>query len=301
MTRTVAFNENRTFGVELEVIITNNVPAGFVPSKESLFNYLVVTTGLNIHRPMRYHGTGSFSGWKMEDDGSLRTSARSHVTCIEIISPVLKGRNGLNELKAIMDACVAFGCTVNKSCGTHTHHGASDLDAAQLKMVYNLYQRGQSFINSMLAPSRSQSGFSTPLTSTYDQLAERFSAYRQTVDAITVLTRGCADHYKSMNFGGYVTRGAIEFRQHQGTLDFVKLSAWIMMTQAIVEAAKVRKTVRSASITGTRFWEMIGLNGSWSTVNGEKTYFTPTEELVAVRQYMKKRISTFARLNRIAA
>jgi hypothetical protein len=300
MTRTVAFNESRTFGVELEVIITNNVPAGHEASKFGLYNYLVMETGLSVHAPAGYHQTGRWAGWKMENDSSLRTSARNHVACIEIISPILKGRQGLADLKKMMDACVAFGCTVNKSCGTHTHHGADDLNGAQLKMVYNLYQRGQAFINSMLAPSRSQNGFSTPLTQTYDEMAERYYGARY-ADPSIVLPRACADHYRSMNFGGYVTRGAIEFRQHQGTLDFAKLSAWIMMTQAIVEAAKVRKTVRSASISGTRFWEMIGLNGSWTTVYGVKTYFTPSDELVAVRQFMKKRINHFARASRVAA
>lgn len=282
------FNENRTFGVELEVVITNNGPDGYYANKNKFHSFLINTTGLNIHTPEDYHGTDrvspGFAGWKMERDGSLRTSQRHHIECIEIISPILKGRDGLNELKAIMDACVAYGCTVNRSCGTHVHHGINDLNDAAVKNIYAIYHRSQGFINTIMTPSRREQGFCSPITVSIEDLMQGYERH----SAADVLRSRVGDHYKALNFGGFVTRGTVEFRQHAGTVDFTKLKAWIIFTQQICEAAKIRKMVYRTQ-DASRTFEKLFMTRHYATISGEEVYIEPSDELVETRKYLIKR------------
>lgn len=68
-------------------------------------------------------------GWKAERDGSIHTGP-GHMAA-EIVSPVLKGADGLRQLQAVCAWLNSVGAKVNRSTGFHVHVGfdGSDLDA----------------------------------------------------------------------------------------------------------------------------------------------------------------------------
>ncbi len=256
------------------------------------------TTTQQYHTPCDYHGCDlrgserdayrSYDGWKIERDGSVTPTTNGHLMGAEVISPILKGRPGLDALEEVMDALLAYGCKINKSCGTHVHHGITDLNDTALKNIYAIYQRGQTFINSLLAPSRRGQGYATPLRTPFEDLPGN-GGY----DAQTVLRSACGDHYHALNFGGFVTRGTVEFRQHQGSVDFIKIKNWIILTQQIVEAAKIRKHI-TRDLDAGRFFEKLFMTKHYATINSEEVYIEPSDELVEARKFFIKRARALA-------
>ena len=83
-------------------------------------------------------------GWKAERDGSIRTAYGSHAC--EIVSPILRGPEGLAQVAEVIEKLKAKGHHVNESCGVHIHIGWSrDLPAealARLVTIVSYCERG---------------------------------------------------------------------------------------------------------------------------------------------------------------
>jgi hypothetical protein len=47
--------------------------------------------------------------------------------------------------------------------------------------------------------------------------------------------------YHKLNLSSYVSHGTIEFRQHQGTINYVKISRWIDLGMSMMRWAKYSK------------------------------------------------------------
>src|SRR5262245_33404466 len=60
-------------------------------------------------------------GWKAERDGSIRCPA-GHEAC-EIVSPVLKGDDGIRQVVQVLAWLKSAGAQVNRSTGFHVHVG----------------------------------------------------------------------------------------------------------------------------------------------------------------------------------
>ena len=96
-----------TFGIEIETIAPNSA---------------VQNDGLRIGPYKRGIQVPYLpTGWKAEADGSIDNSAGGH-KC-EIVSPVLRGAEGLAQVLAVVQTLEAKGHRVNVSCGVHVHVG----------------------------------------------------------------------------------------------------------------------------------------------------------------------------------
>lgn len=91
---TKLITSNRSFGVELEMILGN---------ENKLIQYCQ-DVGHNVH-----------------NDGSIRGD-----NPIEVATQVLKGEDGAKQLVELMDNAKKYGYKTNYSCGTHVHLGAKD-------------------------------------------------------------------------------------------------------------------------------------------------------------------------------
>ena len=110
------FNQNRTFGIEIEFF--------------GVHVYKVVealrVNGVNFQHESYNHSTRSY--WKLITDCSVTNrgtglSRGGH----ELVSPILVGREGLEEVRKVMDVLDSIGAKVDKSCGLHVHHGVQNL------------------------------------------------------------------------------------------------------------------------------------------------------------------------------
>ena len=68
------------------------------------------------------------AGWNAQRDGSLRTTLRGYEG-VEIVSPVLRGREGLEQVRQVAALLQELGARVNRTCGLHVHVGATSVQA----------------------------------------------------------------------------------------------------------------------------------------------------------------------------
>ena len=259
------FNNNRGFGVEIEYIRPSNV------SKQDICDALTVgceVEGYNhITRPH----------WKIVTDCSVNENdsqyRRGLVGDNEIVSPILYGENGFEQLKNVLDVLNEVGCEVNYTCGIHIHHDVTN------KMVEGKYQsekflanlikfvaKYEHLIYKLVSPSRLDSRcYSTPVR-------QEFFGYGSTLSKSDVakmvakVKSDCNRKYGSsndtriergqtypytqnnracgLNFRNVWTRGSVEFRYHNGSLNFEKIVSWIVLTQAIINTVEDTNSVQ---------------------------------------------------------
>lgn len=222
-------SRGRKFGVELEIVGLSREAAMQVLRNAGLD---VADLGSYTHRVS--------TSWKVVYDSSL--SAGSHNGACEVVSPPLRGRAGFAALKTAMEALSAAGATVNRSCGTHVHHDVNDMTGPQLADMMVLYTDRQAALDTVLAPSRRNGRW------TYHWRQSELQDVLSVLRASTGGRRGTrihADRYKTINIMSYPKYGTIEFRQHQGTLNYSKLERWILMGQAMCEAVKAGRSIRT--------------------------------------------------------
>lgn len=201
-----------TFGVEIECY---NV------IREDLISN-ATSNGLQV-RSEGYNHDDNEHYFKIVSDGSLVGNNSQ-----EVVSPVLKGKKGLNSLKSLCNSLAAVGARVNRTCGLHVHIGAAAIgDAHYCRLVRN-YQKLELAIDTFLPESRRGNN-------------NRFCKSMSGLDLSRCNTKtDCfyvtADRYFKVNMApAYHRHKTIEFRQHSGTTDYEKISHWVMFLAKLVE------------------------------------------------------------------
>jgi hypothetical protein len=157
---------------------------------------------------------------------------------VEIPSPVLRGQAGLEELREVMELLKRNGFYTAGADGMHVHHDASDLldDTALMARLVEMWEENLPQINKLVHPHRVNNHYCA-------------SRMESSPDAWDVFKRDKnLDAFSSSRFYGMAIRDAtIEFRLHQGTLDFEKASAWVHFGQEFIELAKRKATAVTCS------------------------------------------------------
>ena len=179
--------------------------------------------------------TDGISIWMAARDGSISNTSGRGIGH-EIISPILYGQEGINNMKKVVKALSRAGAKVNRSCGVHVHLGL------------NHYSRVRRFSaakkNRML-----------------HRIADLYAYFADGIDTLVPASRrNGSNHYcrrvqnnqakfnvhedyetRSFNFGrgvfntlNYATNGTVEFRQHGGSLNGTKLENWAKLMSKIV-------------------------------------------------------------------
>ena len=182
-------------------------------------------------RTERYNHT-TRNHWKIVSDASLRGRNPG-----ELVSPILRGQEGLEALRKVCRVLNELGVAVNRSCGLHVHLDGRDLTTEQVIKVYDRYATYQAQIDRVMPRSRrgeSQWAGNCRLGA-LDNLADLSHARRY--EKVNV---------QNMGLGG---RGSIEFRQHGGTTEFRKIANWLAFLMQFVE----RSIATSASLPNRRW------------------------------------------------
>lgn len=212
------FDPTMKFGVEFEVLLPRNLSAEKFAEK---------MTAAGVECKVEAYNHDNRRHWKLTTDASLHSD--SNFYGMELVSPILKGLNDLNEVKIACEKMTEMGCKVNKSCGFHVHHASEDHlnhktdEIARISAV--LYKKYQRKFNAMLPVSRRNSQYAQSLT------AHEVLCLKNGIDYIST-------RYKTVNVQAFVRHGTVEFRQHSGTIDKDKALNWIKLTMAVVRKAK---------------------------------------------------------------
>lgn len=210
---------NRGFGIEIE----------FVGVRNGEVAQAILDAGVDC-RPENYnHHTQSY--WKVVTDASL--SHRDGAG--EVVSPILKGKAGIEALKKVCEALSTVqGLHVNRSCGLHVHLDSRDMTIGQIGRVFERYATFEDSIDNIMPRSRrGHNRWADSLTPHVDSVKR----------AVTHSTRGKRDlayalgRFYKVNLTNIAERGSIEFRQHSGTTDFTKISKWLTFLMQFVETS----------------------------------------------------------------
>ena len=203
-----------TFGVEIECLVAANLMRECAERNDMPFQYEGYNHADNNHY------------YKFVTDSSIRGE-----NPIECVSPVLAGKNGMKSLETCCKSLNEAGAQVNRTTGLHVHIGAQNLSDEAYINVFKNYQKLERVIDTFMACSRraNNNGFCRSLQ------GKDFS-FCTTKDDVHDAMNG--DRYYKVNACSYLRHKTIEFRQHQGSTDFEKISNWVNFCAKLVAWSK---------------------------------------------------------------
>lgn len=214
-----------TFGVEIECLM-----------RRDALQSEAARTGLP-YRYENYNHVDNKTHYKFVSDSSIQGA-----NPIECVSPVLGGKKGMKSLKLCCDTLNAANAMVNRSTGLHVHIGAASLSEEAYCSVFVNYMHLENAIDSFMAESRraSNSRWCKTLQGRCIQDINSRTNMYYALDG---------DRYFKVNPCSYSRHKTIEFRQHQGSTDFEKISNWVTFcTKLVAWSKKNRLTHDIASI-----------------------------------------------------
>lgn len=231
-------NEDRTIGLEIECHAT--VSEERIADRlrqyfaDNMINHDVVVT-------RRYgHDTAqdNFTTWKIKPDGSVMTlnsqMGRQFPHNMEIVSPILKGVEGMKAIKVVCNALDdGTGnpfATASRTCGLHVHHGMAGETIDTIRNVVNAYRNDEKYFFYALPDSRLSNTYCKPWS---DYGTRRCRADENPFDWYS----NQLGRRSSLNFKSYAIRNTLEFRMHSGTVEWAKISSWILITQRWIDLA----------------------------------------------------------------
>lgn len=217
-----AFSFDRSFGIEIEA---------FGPSIDSVVR-AIRAMGIDCQSEHYNHTTRAH--WKVVTDASVPGG-------FEVVSPVLNGNDGMEQLKKVCEALKNVNARINRSCGLHCHLGASDISerSSLWKHLYRNYARLEETIDSLMPVSRrghNNQYCQSMRVADFETRLERANTLQQIESTITRRSR-----YFKLNSQSYWRHKTIEFRQHSGTIEFDKISNWVLFCARFVEFARKGK------------------------------------------------------------
>ena len=216
----------RSFGIEIEAVGASTYEvARAIQGKGIECN----AEGYNHHT--RRH-------WKVVTDASVPGG-------FEVVSPVLRGKNGLEQLKKVTEALREVGARIRKNCGLHVHFGTRDFgsDVQMWKRLYRNYARIEEEIDSFMPQSRRGENnmyCRSMRVSDFESRIENASTLREIEMAVT---RRC--RYFKLNSQSFWRHKTVEFRQHSGTIEYEKIANWIEFCARFIEFSKQGKEAES--------------------------------------------------------
>lgn len=141
----------------------------------------------------------------------------------EVVSPILHGQEGVEELKSVVTALDDAGGSVSRVCGLHVHLDGRNFEVRHLQSIVQRYARFEDEIDAFMPPSRRGN------QNRYCRTMRELAANENFLQASTVrhLVAAQGGRYFKVNLQPLLSQGSIEFRQHSGTLNSAKIHNWL--------------------------------------------------------------------------
>jgi len=212
-----------TYGVEIECAIDSTVPIR-IGGYHNGYSVTALPAG-NVDR----------RHWRAERDGSLGGFAHGK-TCVEFVSPVLRGAEGLDNIRATCAQIKAWGGATNPSCGLHIHVGFPSDSVADIRRLTMLVGQFEDALYAMSGtPERRTGGYCWPIKNDRNKQViwsvENKHALRNQGDF--------EQKYRLLNWRPFICEGreTVEFRVFSGSLNPAKIAAWVQVALTLVEMA----------------------------------------------------------------
>lgn len=209
-----------TFGIEIECTL----PA------EKIQELNILVGGYHCGRQI----PGLANGWNAQRDGSIRPDAG--FVGVEVVSPILKGEDGVAQVKAVAEWLNANGAKVNGSCGFHVHVGFAG-SARTLAQLVCLVARNEKALYAMTGTKNRERGhFCKPIKDGFREVGKNGKLSRTSSPV--------GDRYHLLNLSNLAHGGrpTVEFRCFAGTLNVFKMLAYVQIAVGLVQKAHKTKS-----------------------------------------------------------
>ena len=213
------FDGRRPFGVEIETI---GLGDHYIVEKLAKDKKHKVYSVEYSHHVRDY--------WKVVPDGSLHNGGG------ELVSPPLRGLEGLDEMKDILSDLPEYNVGVDSSCGVHVHHAypLDDRSAPAVKRLLKAYGYFESkVIDYLVTPSRRGNGNSYCMPISHMTGLERMEG---NFISVSHMASNISRYFK-VNICPLNTYGTVEFRHHHGCIDPNDVANWVIFTQMMMQGA----------------------------------------------------------------
>lgn len=215
--------EDTKYGIELEIVMPKEnwpFPVGshFHPTQVSIYpDGWKVGTDVSIQVPFR----GLF-----DENDHLNNNTGIEYIGIEIVSPKLKGFDGIVQIVQVLDDLNERGAIVNHSTGLHIHVDGRELDQRDIKKITQMYKMYESVFFGVMgekAVTRWQNNiFCKPSPDWID--GEENSDRRRALNL--------------RNWHNFEQKKTVEFRLFAGELNPEKVITYLMMCVGLVVYAR---------------------------------------------------------------
>ena len=214
--------QDLTFGVEFEIINASCSDA----------ERIMRSAGYDLHNGGYTHSVMSI--WKVVTDASL-TSRTSNC---EVVSPVLRGSDGLNEVRTVAKVLRDAGASVNQSCGMHIHIGVDGLISnEQQASVILAHQQWSHAFDALVVERRINAQWARKIDRVSAiEIANEWTQHGDLRSGTSYATSS-QNRYRALNLNAFAKYGTFEFRSHQGSLNGLNATAWIAFHTAFIKAA----------------------------------------------------------------
>lgn len=242
--RMVKLPKETQFGLELELTSAMHLTPAEIASCISTSE-----TG-TVHVMETYRaGRVPVDTWKLVPDSSIVCNpSQPDCNTFELVSPILRGGNGLSQTNRILLrlSAVSNEVKVNRSMGFHVHVDVSGYNIRQLVKICQNYIKYEDVMDSIMPPSRrtgsdqsnryfqsNRRSVGSRLTNT--QRLEELGGCRN-LETLAHLMNANGDRFYKLNLQNLVTgrQPTLEFRQHSATTNYQKVSAWVRFCTAFV-------------------------------------------------------------------
>lgn len=209
-----------------------------------------IECGVDRDTPIRigsYHGGSSvaslpaFEGrrWNAQRDSSLYFRGGTK-TAVEFVSPILKGREGLDNIRATCAQIKAWGGVTNNSCGLHIHVAfPSESVAAMRRLTLLVGQFEDALYASTGTPDRRNGNYCSTIKTERNKQVNwsRFTNKDEMRNSYEIGSLG--DRYRVLNWTNFLSGRlpTVEFRVFSGSLNPAKIAAWVQICLTLVEMA----------------------------------------------------------------
>jgi hypothetical protein len=198
----------------------------------------------------RGHEVPNTGGWKWETDASLRTVGSQSGRMGEFVSPMLQGKDGMDNVEAMTESLKSVGGFVNRTCGLHINISHPRLfKARNLRRLVWLHSRFEEALYAANGTNSRNNGTNTYARSIKRSYKDNGLANARTMREIENIYR---EKFMGLNLANAVrnsSRRRVEFRVFGPSLNPTKIAAYIALVIGLVEAA--------ISNTPAKDWDMI--------------------------------------------
>ena len=225
---------SRRFGVEIEFLST-------VTTEQVLMS--LRSAGINAEFEGYTHRTTPH--WKIVSDGSCG---------YELVSPVLEGEAGLEEVRVAAAALEATGAKVDRRCGLHVHFDARSMSLKAIKNLFKLWLKFEDVLDTFQPASRRgnanqycQTNLSYEPIGAGDHRGQCSRMFGK-IDACRSIEEMKALYpcrYRKLNIHSYFRHQTLEVRHHAGTTCPEKITNWVRLMARLFDAAESAAAVRN--------------------------------------------------------